>query len=329
MDLHCAVCKVVFSSNQALTKHQRKKNKCGQGKYKCNKGCDRSFKSREGRKNHAASCQGREKTHEDKNIEIEHLKNALAASNGLQHELQSKKQQIQQQIVNNNTTNNIDIDQINNVTQNIVILNCGEENIEHFRGMPFEQLKEKIGLNRNPTTHIEAYKLIHLDPEHPENHNMLLTDRNSDKVHFFGNNEWNQGSFDEQIRLAVFDTNKAIQRTIPEKKRDDYYWNHLEHGIGTKCNNRDDAALRPIFDGLRDPLHQSTMRLMKIPQKNDQPEDLSSISNRVEGVSESIVIEIEKTKRAQIEAATREKEAAHKTRQLELQVELARLNQKL
>lgn len=340
----CQYCNHEFSCQRDLDRHLTKKYSCKNAPFRCQK-CKRPSWNKSSHYHHQKHCEGKAQTTEEKDDEIKNLKDALAAASGLNTEIESKRQREAQQIINNNNTNNISIDQINNVTQNIIILNCGQENIEHFRKLSLQQLREKIGLDKNPSTHIEAYKLIHLDPEHPENHNLLLTDRDSDKVTFYGNNEWKNGSFAEQMRLAVFDVNRAIQRTIPEKQRDEFYWNHLEHGIATKCNNKDDKALRPIFEGLRDPLHKSTMRLMGLHSPdlpNDHVEE-EIIHSGESTANIKIEMEREKTRRLEIQAQERTKEIeAHermkkiealertkqseeRTKQLQLELELAKL----
>lgn len=326
----CAKCGLRLSTKATLIKHEAsggcelKRFQCSSCKIKFNRKKDLNWHANHGK------CRGIQQTHEQKDKEIMNLKNALAAASGLNSNIEERHHQSRLQIIENQTnTHNINVEQIQNVTQHIVILNCGEENIDHFRQMPLQQLKDKIGFDKNPSTHIEAYKLIHLDPQHPENHNLLLTDRDSDQVHFFGNDNWNSGSFDEQMRIAIFDVNRAIQRTIPEQHRDEYYWNHLEYGIGAKCNSRDDAALRPIFEGLRDPLHQSTLRLMGMPinQRRNKSEPIGDSARDI-----ILNVEKERTKQIELREKTRMKELElsqekerEKTRQMELQLELARL----
>lgn len=317
MPTYTCVCGFETSVKHNYERHCDKEYPCKDAPYSCKK-CSRPFYSRSSMYRHQKTCPGKPQTPEEKDKQIEGLKIALAASAGLNAEIKAKDDRIQQQVVNNNNnTNNISIDQVNNVTQNIVILNCGEENIEHFRKMSVEELKNRIGMNKDPQTHIEAYKLIHLDPQHPENHNLLLPQKDGNQVHFYGNDKWNTGSFDEQIRLAVFDVNKAIQRAIPEKNRDDYYWNHLEHGIGTKCNNKEDAALRPIFEGLRDPLHESTLRLMGI----DPTQEMVSGERKHDEAS----LEWERERTLQMKEKTRQLELTERTRQMELELQLAKM----
>ena len=330
----CAKCGKYFATKETLSNHQNKKIPCDSGKYECKKKCGRRFKSRTGRNEHSEVCDGKHLSHLEKDAVIERLRNTIAATAGLNHEIQAK-----QQIVNqtNNTNNNITVNDVKNVTQNIVILHCGRENIDHLKKLPFEQLKEEIGFDRDPKTHIEAFKRIRLDPEHPENRNILLTDRDSDKVMFIvDENGWQEGDFNFQIRNAIFDTNNSIGQLIPYKERmeSDYYWNHLQHGIARACNERNDIALKPIFDGIRDPLHQATLKLMNMEATEDHSQAMTETCDRQREVGGelALLIEQEKTKREK-ERTLRENEKERtlrenekeRTRQLELQVELARI----
>lgn len=313
----CAKCGFKTTKKSNYDRHLIKQFSCAEAPYKCKK-CPRPFFSQSALYRHQKTCMGPEQTSDEKDKQIESLKNALAASAGLNAEIKAK-----QQVVNQTTNNNITINDVKNVTQNIVILHCGNENIDHLKRLPFEELKEKIGFNTDPQTHIEAFKMIRLDEEHPENNNLLLTDRDSDKVLFVADdNGWQEGDYTYQIRNAIYDTNKSLQSLIPYKQREssDYYWNHLVRGIGGACNERNDAVLKPILEGMREPLHQATLRLMNIQPVEDM--DRSGTDSSVAANIElAVVIEKEKTLREQ-EKTLREKE---KTRQLELQVELARL----
>lgn len=321
MVIICSKCSQKFGSNRDLQKHLKRKFPCDKIAFNCKK-CNRPFHNRDSFYHHQKHCAGKPVTIEDKNREIQSLKNALAATNGLNAEIQDKRQQI----INNNVQNNdnsVSIETLNQITQNIVIMPTGSEDIDHLKGMSVEQLKNKIGLTTDPNTHIEAFKLIRLDPEHPENHNILLTDRDSNKVHWYADKQtgWQEGDYLYQVRNAIFDTNKQIEAMIPYKDRQnsDYYWNHLVRGIPQACNERNDAVLKPIFEGIRDPLHQATLRLMN--KDVSMPDDFEpSTSSKCQSIDGDTLLTIEKERTKQIEL----KENA-RTRQLELQIELAKL----
>lgn len=324
VEYKCDKCGHVANSSRDLKRHQNKKNACDKAPFKCKK-CQKAFHSRSYMYSHQKSCQGKPQTVEEKDQQIESLKNALAASSGLNHEIKAK-----QQTINNNNVqnNNINIDTINQVTQNIVILPCGQENIDHLKNMPMEQLKEQIGFDRDPKTHIDAFKLIRLDPEHPENQNILLTERDSDKVHFYTDDkEWQEGYYLYQIRQAIYDVNKNIGDLIPYKQRQnsEYYWSHLMRGIQAHCNERNDVALKPIIDGIREPLHKATLRLMDI----EPPETGESTPSPADQIDRDIkltkILEEQRTLRMNEREKTRQSE--ERTKQLQLELELARLRQ--
>lgn len=313
MNYKCEDCENIFSSRQALDKHKSKKYNCKEAPFRC-KHCKAPFYSRSSKYTHQKKCQGLPETAEQKDKRISDLQIALAASSGLNNEI--KEKQIIQQA---ETINNISIDQINNVTQNIIIVPCGQEKIQHLQNISFDDIKKKIGLDRTPQTHIEAYKLIHLDPKHPENQNLLLTDKNSSILHFYGNDHtWRQGPYDDQMRLAIYDTNDVIKRLIPEKERGQYFDDHLVYGIGAKCNLKDDVGLKPIFDGIRGPLHEATKRLLMGKSAQEQADKImaESQASDTSTLSEQVLIEREITKRQQMQTDLRK---------LELEIELAKI----
>lgn len=315
----CITCGQHCKSQRDLDKHLNKKYPCTKAPHHCVK-CHRPYYNKSSFYHHQKHCAGQRQTPEQKDEEIQHLKNTLLATSGLNQEIKDKRQKV----TNNNIQNNcISIGEINNITQNIVILPSGSENINHLKGMSLQDLKNKIGLNNDPSTHIEAFKLVRLDPDHPENHNILLTDRDSDRVHYYADDKtWHEGDYTYELRNAIYDTNKNIQHMIPYQDRGDYYWNHLEWGIGQNCNMRNDLALKPIFDGIRDPLHKATLRLMNKELSPDESSRPVSPNRQSSVHCDAIaIVEREKTLR-KMEDTKQEQE---KTRQLELQLELARL----
>ena len=196
--------------------------------------------------------------------------------------------------------------------------------------------------------------MIRLDPEHPQNTNILLTDRDGDNVHWYCDEKtgWQEGPYQYQIRNAIFDINKNLQSLIPFKEREgsEYYWNHLVRGIGAACNERNDVILKPIFEGIRDPLHQATLRLMKIApdeimterlEKAQLPSSSASFAEQIElakhqaRVAESKQKEavertkeaVERTKQKEAVERTKQMQLEERTKQLQLELELAKLKQ--
>ena len=73
----------------------------------------------------------------------------------------------------------------NNVTQNIIINSYGKEDISYIKDKYFTELL-KIPFVSIP----KMVKDIHFDPEHPENHNILITNRKEPYIKVFKDNKW-------------------------------------------------------------------------------------------------------------------------------------------
>ena len=131
MTISCSKCGQIFGSNRDLQKHLKRKFPCDKVAFNCKK-CDRPFYNKDSFYHHQKHCTGKPATIEDKDKEIQSLKNALAATNGLNAEIQEKRAQTINNIQNND--NSVSIETLNQITQNIVILPTGSENIDHLRG---------------------------------------------------------------------------------------------------------------------------------------------------------------------------------------------------
>ena len=82
----------------------------------------------------------------------------------------------------NNTTNNITI----NNTQNNININCyGNEDISYITNDVLEEIVKKpmLGIPK-------LIKMIHLNPEHPENNNIKLVNKNLPFIDYFNGEYW-------------------------------------------------------------------------------------------------------------------------------------------
>ena len=86
------------------------------------------------------------------------------------------------------TTNNSNIENQNNIeTQNIIVVNSfGNENIEHLTDQIICKLIQYSPFKCVP----ELIKKIHFDPEHPENHNIKLTNKKLNYAEIVKDNKW-------------------------------------------------------------------------------------------------------------------------------------------
>ena len=137
------------------------------GQYICNY-CQKCFTRKYGLNKHHSICKIK-KTHlEEKN----ELKQSIET---LLSELNSVKTTI-----NNitNTTNNYQ-------NNNVVVLNFGNENIDHINKKYLTNLI-KGAFGAIP----KLVETIHFDPKHPENHNIKITNTKLPYAHVMNNNKW-------------------------------------------------------------------------------------------------------------------------------------------
>lgn len=320
-DFKCHHCSLILTSKQMLEKHLAKKNKCYDAPFKC-ADCKKTFQRKDSFVNHKQyNCPGPQKSKAEKDQEIEDLKTILAASSALKKDLAESSNNI------NIAGRDLHIGDVNNIQVNINVLPCSEENVEHLRGLDMKQLREKIGLNPSPSTMIELFKLVRLDEDHPENHNLLLASPDSKTVHYFCEGGWKTGTFDERVRFAIDDDKRNLSRWIRERDRDnEFYWGYLVHDVGTKIGHMDDYGLKPIYDGVRAPLHASTMRLAAKYGTLDTTE--ASPGNREHAMEAELKLQQELTRQQQ--ELTRQQQERNRnveleTRKLELELEIMKM----
>lgn len=328
MVFKCDACPKIFSNNRDFIKHKNKKYPCYQQKFTCD--CGARYTNKPSLHDHKKTCQGKKPTIDEKEAEITNLKLALAASSGLNHEIQNKNDAINNGQVHSGTGDNI-ATQINNVTNNIFVLPAGQENVEHIKKMPFELLKTKLGMKACPATNIEAYKMVHLDMDHPENHNILLPEKDGKHVHFYApDNTWKTGLYEQHVRFAIDDDNRLLTSLIRNNENCKELWNYLVYDVQRKVGEIDDHGLKEILEGIREPLHTSTKRLIELHNEKDGSllECFPNLADNEKEQASKLLFQIEKTKQIQIEADAGIRREKEKTKQLQLQIELAKLTQK-
>jgi len=99
---------------------------------------------------------------------------------------------------NNNTTNNT-TNLTNNIhnTQNIIINSYGKENLSYI----LSNSNYLISLMRMPYMSVpNILRNIHFHPNHPENHNVKITNKKYPLISIFKNNRWEYYDKREMIR---------------------------------------------------------------------------------------------------------------------------------
>ena len=258
----CIKCGLICVSEKDLTKHLARKYPCDAGKYQC-KECRKRFNSSCNLSTHKKTCKGRQISSAEKDKQIENYKTVLAATGNQRGNAESTTHSITQNAHNGDIING---DQINNIQNNtnIFVLPVGQENIDHIRKMTIQELQDKIGLKSEPSTMIKLFELIRTDENHPENHTMLLPDANGNLMHCKDENGWKTDSFDNSMQRALHADNSFLIRKLPDDFADkSFQFGYIMNEIQQKINFGDHAALKAIYDGVRVPLHDLTMKLAK------------------------------------------------------------------
>lgn len=195
---------------------------------------------------------------ENKDKEIADLKISLAAVRGMGEVISSVSDDHTRPIVNVN----INIGEITNIQNNITVNATGCENINYIRAMSYDGFKREVGLTPHHSTMSRLFKLVRLNDEHPENHNLLLPDRDGDMIHWKSKDGWKQTDYKEKIRSLLHnDIINVLDTKVRGDKRDDtFYWGYIVHEIMRKCGEIDHLGLKPIYDDIRSPLYEQTMK---------------------------------------------------------------------
>lgn len=146
--------------------------------------CGKCYKYRQGLNLHKKKCQG--------SIII---KNLLEEKEETKKEMDEMRSQIallmekSSAITNSNNTNNNNTNNITNnnyITAYITVNNFGNENIEYLTDKTVCRLISSAPHRCIPS----IIEKIHFDPEHPENHNVKMTNKKLKYAEVLKNNEW-------------------------------------------------------------------------------------------------------------------------------------------
>lgn len=174
-----------YNRHLATMKHKmmtnNDKGSNGSKMYLC-KSCGKQYKHRQGLSFHKKKCEGNllvKNIKEENNNEMDELRAQVA----LLMEQNAKLKANNTRITNNNTTNNT-----TNNTQNIYITvnTFGKENIDYITDKAVCKAISMAPFKTIPN----IIRMIHFDPEHPENHNVKMTNRKLKYAEVFKDNEW-------------------------------------------------------------------------------------------------------------------------------------------
>ena len=187
-------------------------DKLADGRYKCSF-CSRNYKNKYHCNRHLKKCK-----HNPNNAENdleEHIK-----------ELQNEKKEMKKQIdllinhvnsTKSSTTNNTTHNKTTNyIQQNIVINSFGDEKIGYIKKRFLDKLI-KFPFGAIP----KLIKAIHFNPEHPENHNVRITNKKQRFADVCHNNKWVLADKKEVINDMI-DKGFDIMEEHHEVNNDEY-----------------------------------------------------------------------------------------------------------
>jgi hypothetical protein len=201
MSNYCSVCCISLSSSYKLKCHLltslHKKRAENRLQHICN--CGRSFTKASNLSRHRKTCFELQCKTEISNTESTHviqlLQEKLDKKDQEMKEVKDEMDELRKQVetligntAKQTTNNNSNIQTQNNIeNQNVIVVNSfGNENIEHLT----DQIICKL-IKTAPFTSVpQLIEKIHFDPDHPENHNIKITNKKMNYAEIVQNNKW-------------------------------------------------------------------------------------------------------------------------------------------
>lgn len=167
----CPKCGQKFDKKDSLNKHLKQKISCDSPlrKFDClNEFCPQKFTSRQNRHVHMKTCKPKQLV-DDIKKDNQLLRQALDCVGG--------------NVQNLNIDQSTNIDQLNqNIDQSITLnvhVNCfGQENKDYIQKMTLDSIKQLLSNKEEDEALRDYVKLLRMNPEHPENHNIRIPDEN-------------------------------------------------------------------------------------------------------------------------------------------------------
>ena len=194
----CETCGLELSSKHALESHVDRKYKCvppGQVQHEC-RTCDKQFT----RKNLL-----------DQHLRTDKHRQVVAAAEAAEGTGSTSLV-----VTESPGTSSLNIDPHNTTTSSSSVhirpRSFGRANVDHLVRLTYEELREALDLKEKCglTPFLRLFKLIHLTPEAPRNHNALLDTADGEPVAFaFKQGHWHEVDCDDMVRDSV--NNAAIR----------------------------------------------------------------------------------------------------------------------
>jgi len=238
----CTVCSVSFGKKQNYEKHlrtQRHANRVnnGTGENVCT--CGKAFLSRQSLSVHKKKCPGK-----PNEMIVTYYENQIKKE---QEEKEELRKQIEELLLKNSTVNTMQtIETQNNTQNNNITINInafGEENTDYIDGKTILACLDRV--YKSVPAIVE---MIHFDPEHPENHNIKITNKKLPYASVMDNNSnWKTVNRKDAIESMMFNGYNLLEEKYPENKKymSERKRTHFE-GFQNKFESEDKELLKQV-----------------------------------------------------------------------------------
>lgn len=264
-DTTCQDCDKVFKCRADLAKHKNKKFKCTEGQYPC-RTCGKRFRHQPARSKHEKTCQGRQKTVSGQQKEIDRLKKAMETIDARHQQMTSEagpSSSINCDIANVHNGDNITV-----IQNNITVNTFGKEDASFVQAIPSDELYDRVKHSENILALSEFFKLLRLNPDRPQNHNMLLMDKDADEIHYKSKNGWKTGGTESVLDGCLAKDGLLLQcclnknqdyESLPEEQKQ--LWKYIALEVMPHIGAVAYPPFQKYYESAREYLCESTMAL--------------------------------------------------------------------
>lgn len=268
MSYPCDKCERGFKTKYELERHLNRKTACNEGTFLCPE-CRIPFRRQKALDAHIelGRCKGKKESSVIAELEqeVESLNEKVKQQEHILS-LTNKASAAAANQININTTNL-------NLTINVETLGAtnamGKECLKHL--VNTDGTKIRPNLAHNPTAFAAWCKLLRADEEHPENHNALLLDKDSELMACCRDGNWTMDNREKiLVELLSHDVSRFYDYlgnwehdTQAKSFRNEY----LLHNIMNKTIQRDLKALQPVMDAISEPIVSLTNKFYVEPSE--------------------------------------------------------------
>ena len=247
MTYACHRCPREFDRQVELHRHLARKTPCTADDIIPTKsiqcpGCPKNFSHRSSLSRHRQVCTGSDLAVQELQAQLQNVQQQLSRLGGSVSNTTTIIDNSVSSTVNNsnNTTNNI-------TNINIQVNSLGYESTDELVTMSFRDLTKLLKLTPDHDSLVNMIKYVHLNRQHPENHNVQLESLESQDMQVFRNGRWKTETVESAIYdlisrncLRFLDISEVLERGMQKAKRE-ALTEYLE--LAEDMANKEDAQL--------------------------------------------------------------------------------------